>query len=423
MLLPRSTASFGFHNHAHQHQHQHRHIHERRGDTITTTSTTVAATTCCTTQRRRHHGGDAFVMMSVLSSTSTTTGCDSDSSDHLDEPEREPESRIIDVVLPDVNNNNTLPPEENENEQQQHTTNSTLSLLQVQAPSKTTPTSTSTSTPTSKMGMGMIKSIGVDYGLVRTGIAITIGYNPRALDILMDYNGNSTHLAHQICAICQREEATQIVMGLPLDKDGTETGQAFLTRDFAQVLLEEALRRMGPSLKLYLWDERYTSKLALAHVKNAAAQTFRSSRYSSGSGSGTSSSDVSRALVDADSACIILEDFYKEQAQAQAATTTGTDSTFDAEEVVLWEDGLRNTCLEEYAHQQEQKQQQQQVYQEQRSQSYNARQDAMQKVRDMEAASNGTGTGNGSKKKKKKKKAAKRRSSSSGGGATWQTLG
>jgi len=30
-----------------------------------------------------------------------------------------------------------------------------------------------------------VKSISVDYGLVRTGITVTIGYNPKGLDMIV----------------------------------------------------------------------------------------------------------------------------------------------------------------------------------------------------------------------------------------------
>ena len=137
-----------------------------------------------------------------------------------------------------------------------------------------------------------VKSIGVDYGLVRTGVAVTVGYNPEPLEILSDLN--STQVAERVVQICQSEKANQIIVGLPLHKNGTEAEQTNITRQFASELALHTILTLGPSVPIYLWDERYTSKeaAARAHAHNPNRELY--------------------GQLDAEAACIILENFYQE---------------------------------------------------------------------------------------------------------------
>jgi len=240
-----------------------------------------------------------------------------------------------------------------------------------------------TSLNAESQGLIGTKSVGVDYGTVRTGVAISIGYAPRPLEILMDYDGNSTDLATQIVDICARENAQQIVMGLPLDKNGTETNQAMVARQFASVLNRESLRRMGPSFRILLWDERYTSKMALANLKQQS-KTGQVSSYE---------------LLDAESACIILEDFYNAQGAG-------------AEEVLIDDQVLRDACIQEWQERRQLEKDELDRRNQERQTSLDARQSAMQKVRELEAT-----LGVSLSSKKKKKKSNKSRAS-----GTWQTL-
>jgi putative transcription antitermination factor YqgF len=192
-----------------------------------------------------------------------------------------------------------------------------------------------------------IKSLGVDYGLVRTGVAVTVGYNPQPLDVLVwDYPkenekedmknqrqqqhqqqrqqryhddrrrrrsllnnnrkidgedtprpGNTTQIAIQVVEIAKRELVAQIIVGLPLHKNGTEAEQTNHTRRFAAELSMHVLQVLGPHIPVYLFDERYTSKEAAARAH---------------------SRDPHRNLygtLDAEAACIILEQFYNDNGQ------------------------------------------------------------------------------------------------------------
>jgi putative transcription antitermination factor YqgF len=186
-----------------------------------------------------------------------------------------------------------------------------------------------------------VKSVGVDYGLVRTGVAVTVGYNPQPLEILVWNHpkeekevekmkkqqrqqqqqqrrqqyyqqtrlqedvekedtpvvGNITQIAIQVVEITKREQATQIIVGLPLHKNGTEGEQTNITRSFASELSLRVLQELGPHIPVYLCDERYTSKEAAARAHNKG-----SNRNMYGT-------------LDAEAACIILEQFYHDNGQ------------------------------------------------------------------------------------------------------------
>ena len=136
-----------------------------------------------------------------------------------------------------------------------------------------------------------IKSIGVDYGLVRTGLAVTIGYEPIPITIVSDLN--NTQLSQYIIKLAESEKAKQIIVGLPFHTNGTEAEQTIITREFANHLNCAVYAHFGPSaMPIYLFDERYTSKEAAARLRaiNPRANTYKE--------------------LDAESACIILEYYY-----------------------------------------------------------------------------------------------------------------
>ena len=87
-----------------------------------------------------------------------------------------------------------------------------------------------------------VKSLGVDYGLVRTGVAATVGYDPKPLKILS--NLNNTEVSQHVIALCRAEQADQVIVGLPLHKNGTEANQTSITRVFAAELAEHVIRNM-----------------------------------------------------------------------------------------------------------------------------------------------------------------------------------
>ena len=154
--------------------------------------------------------------------------------------------------------------------------------------------------------------MGVDYGLVRTGLAVSRGYSSMPLLILE--GTNATTVAASVVRSCRSEGVARVVVGLPLHKNGTIAEQTNLTLDFCQELARQVLIEFGPRVPVLLWDERYTSKEAAAR-QNAPRSTLQ-------------------GMLDAEAAGIIIENFYAEDGEG-------------AERVVLPDD-VAIPCLEEY---------------------------------------------------------------------------
>lgn len=145
-----------------------------------------------------------------------------------------------------------------------------------------------------------VRSIGVDYGLVRTGIASSAGCSPRPIGILT--GPNRTSVCEQIVRICTIEQADQVIVGLPLSKSGEEEEQTFRTRAFAIELSGLVLQSIGPHCPILLWDERYTTKAAAIRMFGRSESTLPSP-------------------VDDQAACILLESFYDENGSGAEKVT------------------------------------------------------------------------------------------------------
>jgi putative transcription antitermination factor YqgF len=224
-----------------------------------------------------------------------------------------------------------------------------------------------------------IKSLGVDYGLSRTGIAVTVGYNPEPVDIFEERN--ATWLAKDIVQTAASLQVSQIILGLPLHKNGTEAEQTNLTRKFGQELAMQALARLGPRVPILLWDERYTSKeaAARAHAKDPNRPLY--------------------GTLDAEAACIILETYYNDNGKG-------------VERIELTEE-QRAPGLAAYTEMQQAEELQRQATLEQRDSNMNKRKESIERAKKMEDEMRAAGTlGESNKKKKKKKKTmAKKRES------------
>jgi putative Holliday junction resolvase len=218
-----------------------------------------------------------------------------------------------------------------------------------------------------------IKSLGVDYGLVRTGLAVTVGYAPQPLEIVEE--SNATVVARHIVQHADSLRVSQIILGLPLHKNGTEAEQTNLTRTFGSQLALQVLQKLGPNVPVLLWDERYTSKEAAARLRTRQSMT-RQSLY---------------GTLDAEAACIILETYYNDHGKG-------------AEPIVVRDPQLREQCLEQYQERMRQVREERKAVLDQRESNMNKRQDAMERARRLEEQMRANGTLGVSNKKKRKAK-------------------
>ena len=130
------------------------------------------------------------------------------------------------------------------------------------------------------------KIVALDFGLKRTGIAVTDEHRIIAtpLDTI-----DSAQLEPFLQKYTETNAVVTIVIGEPRNLDGTETD---ITQNVH--LLKEALEKRFPEIKVCLYDERFTSKIA--------TQTL----YSAGLKKGKR---TEKALIDKISSAIILQSY------------------------------------------------------------------------------------------------------------------
>jgi putative Holliday junction resolvase len=141
--------------------------------------------------------------------------------------------------------------------------------------------------------------IGVDYGLRRIGLACA---DPRGriatpADVL-NASGSASENADQVLRWAARNDAAGLVVGLPLNMDGTDSQQTRLVREFAA-----QLRQRG-ELPVELWDERLSSFQADLMMEAARLRPARRAR-----------------LRDAIAAQVILQSFLDARQNADGSTT------------------------------------------------------------------------------------------------------
>jgi putative Holliday junction resolvase len=142
-----------------------------------------------------------------------------------------------------------------------------------------------------------VRVLGVDYGSVRIGLALSdsLGMIARALPCVQA--ANRKQAVARIAAICRENAVTEVVVGLPLHANGSE-GEA---SKGARALGGEIAAATG--LPLEYLDERLTTKLADRVLLEA---------------------DLSRkkrkALVDSLAATVLLQNYLDAKAEAEGGS-------------------------------------------------------------------------------------------------------
>ena len=112
--------------------------------------------------------------------------------------------------------------------------------------------------------------LGVDFGLRRTGVAVCDAGGSLASPLeIIDSRRRPIDPVERIDQLAKEHEAEAIVVGLPMNMDGTEGEQARVTRQFADSLAA------ATALPVHLHDERLSSFQAKALL---AAHGSRKSR-------------------------------------------------------------------------------------------------------------------------------------------------
>lgn len=98
-----------------------------------------------------------------------------------------------------------------------------------------------------------MKILGIDYGDRRTGIAISDNSLTLASNYTTIESGHAPKVCDEIIEIITKEKVEKLVLGLPLNMDGSEGPRAEKTRIFASMLAEKF------DGEIILRDERLTT--------------------------------------------------------------------------------------------------------------------------------------------------------------------
>ncbi len=98
-----------------------------------------------------------------------------------------------------------------------------------------------------------MRLLGIDFGTKRIGLAVCdeLGFTTRGLTVIHRRGGRAD--VEAVCRVAREQDVEALVMGLPLNMDGSEGRMARLVREFSAKLESEL------DLPLHLWDERLTS--------------------------------------------------------------------------------------------------------------------------------------------------------------------
>ena len=128
--------------------------------------------------------------------------------------------------------------------------------------------------------------MAIDYGDVRTGVAVCDKMEMLASPVCIIEQRNSDILIDKICELAVQYKAEQIVVGLPKNMDSSEGERALKCKAFAQHLSEKS------GLETVMRDERLST--VVAHNVLNATNTRGKKR---------------KAVVDQVAAVMILQDY------------------------------------------------------------------------------------------------------------------
>lgn len=109
-----------------------------------------------------------------------------------------------------------------------------------------------------------MKVLALDYGSLRTGIAVSDPTGTLARPLGVVERASSPAGLRRILDLAAAEHVERIVVGLPLTPSGRRGAQAAETEAFVDEL------RQATDLPVETYDERFTTRLAARRTGNAA---------------------------------------------------------------------------------------------------------------------------------------------------------
>ncbi len=133
-----------------------------------------------------------------------------------------------------------------------------------------------------------MRILAIDYGERRTGLAISdeIGVTAQGLDTLIARSEDE--ILGRIVEIVREKGVERIVIGLPLNMNGTESEKSRKVRAFGEALSH------ATALSVVFWDERMTSVQAHRVMHEMEMKTGRN-----------------KPLIDRISATLMLQEYMR----------------------------------------------------------------------------------------------------------------
>jgi putative Holliday junction resolvase len=152
-----------------------------------------------------------------------------------------------------------------------------------------------------------MRTIGLDIGDKRTGVAISDPQGTFALPLTVLDSAREDSLIGQILKIVEQYEAQCIVVGLPRHLDGELGAQASKATAFADKLALRAKQSSLDHFEVRLWDERLSTRAArrLQAEADGRGSRLRSNRNKAARKHGFRD----RAKTDAIAAALILQGY------------------------------------------------------------------------------------------------------------------
>ena len=113
-----------------------------------------------------------------------------------------------------------------------------------------------------------MRTLGIDYGDSRVGIAITdpLGFTAQGLETI-SHGGSDKVLLRRLDEIFAQYEIDTIVVGMPLNMDGTKTDRAEITEKFIDSHIGEMVERMEECAKQGKFEYSFEGSLTALQIK------------------------------------------------------------------------------------------------------------------------------------------------------------
>lgn len=112
----------------------------------------------------------------------------------------------------------------------------------------------------------MPRILGVDFGEKRLGFAISDPSGMMALPLSVEKCVSEEDAVRVVRQQCEKAGAQAVVVGLPLNMDGSKGEQALRVERFAEAL------RAALGIPVMLWDERLSSRAAERAMREAGVK-------------------------------------------------------------------------------------------------------------------------------------------------------